>query len=212
MNDFESSVTTAKQHISSILAEQREKEHETTLEAATHIAARSQATSEAAKGREPLNRKERSWFNQQVKPLEETALKAWAKETNLWIDDDQVKEIAKRYIDEGAEQKVYLKEDGRSVLKINTGIFHGTWLDFFLRLIIHKALFPSTAYKLKGFIEAEEQICAIIEQPWVKVTRGILKEELDNYLKPLGFVNSNNVKNEVGKLCFINLKSIVSFG
>jgi hypothetical protein len=62
MNDFESSVTTAKQHISSILAEQREKEHETTLEAATDIAARSQATSEAAKGKEPINRKERSWF------------------------------------------------------------------------------------------------------------------------------------------------------
>jgi hypothetical protein len=192
MNDFESSITTAKQHINSILAEQREKKYESDLEAATYIAARSQAASEAAKGKEPLNRKERSWFNQQVKPLEETVLKAWAKKISLWIDDEQAKKIAKRYIDEGAEQKVYLKEDGRSVLKINTGIFHGTWLDFFVRLIIHKTLFPSTAYELKGFTEAEEQICAIIEQPGVKVVRGIFKEEADNYLKPLGFINIKN--------------------
>jgi len=192
MNEFENSIRTAKEHIRSLLAEQREKEYGSSLETATCIAARSQATSEAAKRKEPLNRKERSQFNQQVRLQEEISLRWWAKETNIWIDDERVKKIAKRFIDEGAEQKVYLKEDGHSVLKINTGIFHGTWLEFFLRLIIHKALFPSTAYELKGFTEAEEQLCAFIEQPWVKVTRGVFKEELDKYLNPLGFVNIKN--------------------
>ncbi len=137
MNEFENRITTAKQNIHNLLGEQREREYESTLETATCIAARSQATSETAKGKEPINRKERAQFNQQVRSQEEIALRSWAKEINIWIDDERVKEIAKRYIDEGAEQKVYLKEDGHSVQKINTGIFHGAWLEFFLRLIIH---------------------------------------------------------------------------
>lgn len=176
MSDFEKSITSAKQRIFTILANQREEEYESNLEAATCIAARSQAASEAAKKQEPFNRKERSQFSQQIKPREESALKVWAKEKDLWIDDVYIKKIAQRYIAEGAEQKVYLKESGTSVLKINTGIFHGTWLEFFIRLIIHKALFPSTAYKLKGFTETEEQLCAIIEQQWVKIVRGATKE------------------------------------
>lgn len=192
MNEFEKSITSAKQLIFSILAKERAEEFGSNLEAATHIAARSQIASEAAKGKEPLNRKERSQFNQQIKPQEERALKLWAKENNLWEGSSAVKDLAKRYLDEGAEQKVYLKENGRSVIKINTGIFHGTWLEFFYRLIIHKALFPSTAYELKGFTEADEQLCAIIEQPWVKVLRGAAKEEVDNYLLPLGFINTKN--------------------
>lgn len=45
---------------------------------------------------------------------------------------------------------------------------------------------------MKGFTEAVEQLCAIIEQPWVKVTRGAVKEEVNNYLLPLGFINTKN--------------------
>src|SRR5690349_3187053 len=124
MNEFEKSITSAQQLIFSILAAERAEEFQSNLEAATCIAARSQIASEAAKGKKPLTRKERSQFNQQVKPQEEKALKFWAKENNLWEESSAVKELAKRYIDEGAEQKVYLKENGRSVIKINTGIFH----------------------------------------------------------------------------------------
>lgn len=190
MNEFEKSITSAKQKITSIVAGQRGDEPESNLEAATRIAATSQAASEAAKGKEPLNRKERSHYNQLVKPEEETALKSWAKENNLWINDNTVQHLAKQYVDEGAEQKVYLKEDGRFVIKINTGIFHGTWLELFNRLIIHYAIFPSTAYKLKGFTDANNQLCVVIEQSWVQVERGASKEEVSNYLNPLGFINT----------------------
>lgn len=107
MSDFEKSITSAKQRIFTILANQREEEYESNLEAATCIAARSQAASEAAKKQEPFNRKERSQFSQQIKPREESALKVWAKEKDLWIDDVYIKKIAQRYIAEGAEQSLF---------------------------------------------------------------------------------------------------------
>lgn len=45
---------------------------------------------------------------------------------------------------------------------------------------------------MKGFTETEEQLCAIIEQQWVKIVRGATKEGVENYLLPLGFVNIKN--------------------
>ena len=112
----------------------------------------------------------------------------WAEEINLWIKEaDFNKKYSRRYIAEGAEQKVYLKEDGRQVNKVNTGHFHGTWLDFFNRLILHQALFLSTAYTLAGFTEEEGQFCAVIEQPWVNVLRGAAKDEVEAFLRQVGF-------------------------
>lgn len=67
--NLKKSIKSAKQQIFTILAGKRKEKFESNLEAATHIAARSQATSKAAKGNEPLNRKERTWFNQQVKHI-----------------------------------------------------------------------------------------------------------------------------------------------
>jgi hypothetical protein len=189
MNEFESNIHEAKKHIYTLLDRERSKEPATTLDAAICIAAKCQATSKEAKGAEPVTRKERAQFNEQVKRQEAEAIRQWARQNGLWIQDEIIRKLASQYVAEGAEQKVYLKENGRAVIKINTGIFHGTWMDFFIRLILHKAIFPSTAYELKGFIEAESQLCALIEQPWVQVARGATTEEVKGYLTPLGFTH-----------------------
>lgn len=187
-HEFEERIHTAKAEITALLAGERAPQPGTNLQTATRIAARSQSASEAAKGPEPINRKERTQYNKKVKPLEEKALIAWAKENNLWTEEtDFNKQYSRRYIDEGAEQKVYLKEDGRRVSKVNTGHFHGTWLDFFNRLTLHRALFPSTVYTLTGFTDEEGQFCAVIEQPWVNVLRGASKEEIEVFLSQTGF-------------------------
>lgn len=125
-NEFEQRIQQAKQEISTILAGERKTGNETNLQAATYITARSQSTSDVAKETEPLNRKERAQYNQKVKPEDEKVLIAWAwaKQDNLWIEEAAFnKKYAKSYIDEGAEQKVYLKEDGKRVNKVNTVIF-----------------------------------------------------------------------------------------
>lgn len=191
IHSFEKGVLAAKEQINAILAGERTPEPGAHLQAATYIAARSQSTSPAAQSAEPVSRKERAHYHQQVKPLEESDLTLWAKTKALWIDNEDFnKTYAQRYVDAGAEQKVYLNQNGKRVRKVNTGAFHGTWLEFFIRLIVHKAIFPSTAYSLTGFTEAENEFCAVIEQPWVRVERGASKEEVQTYLAQLGFINS----------------------
>ncbi len=37
-----------------------------------------------------------------------------------------------RYLAEGAEQKVYLEQDGRHVIKLNDSIFYATWEDYLI--------------------------------------------------------------------------------
>ncbi|MGI8597877.1 MAG: hypothetical protein ACR2KB_01350 [Chitinophagaceae bacterium] len=76
--EFEQSIRQAKEEITTLLGGERTPEQGTTLQTATCIAAASQRASEAAKGTEPLTRKERAQYNQQVKPEEEKSLFSFA--------------------------------------------------------------------------------------------------------------------------------------
>lgn len=70
---------------------------------AADICGASQGTSDAAKGTEPLNRKERAEFSEQVRPLEEATLKDWTLQHNLWISEKQfLFRYNDRYIGAGA--------------------------------------------------------------------------------------------------------------
>lgn len=141
MNEFESNIYEAKKHLYTLLDGKRSEEPASTIDAAICIASQCQATSKEAKGVEPVNRKERANFNEQIKPKEAEAIRKRAIQNGLWVNDEEIQKLASQYVAEGAEQKVYLKDAGRSVIKINTGIFHGTWLEFFIRLHLHKTLF-----------------------------------------------------------------------
>src|SRR3954469_22978508 len=138
----------------------------TTREAA-HICGASQAASEAAKKPEPVDRKERSEYNEQVKPFEEAFLRQWASQSGLWVPEREFSGMYEhRFLASGAEQKVYLMEDGHSVLKINLGRFHGNWLEYFNRLLFHAFLFPATRYTTVGFTEEEGNFGVITQQPF----------------------------------------------
>jgi len=73
---------------------------------------------------------------------EVNSLTAFANQNDCWYN--YIK--SENYIGEGAEQKVYLADDGRFVLKTNDTIFYASWQDYFISLLIHNTLFPSTAY------------------------------------------------------------------
>lgn len=110
---------------------------------AANICAASQKASNAAKGAEPLTRKQRAHFNALVKPIEENSLQAWAETNGLWISELRFKrQYERRQIGAGAEQKVYLHKNGRKVIKANTGTYHGNWLEFFNRILCHAILSP----------------------------------------------------------------------
>lgn len=156
------------QFLRQFLGEEREGSNEFVDETTKHaafIAGASQSASAAAKGPEPHNRKERARYNQTVRPLEEAALISFAAQKGLWVSEpDFIKEYGDRKIGEGAEQKVYLSKDGKTVIKVNTGSFHGTWFDYFNRLIYHSFLFPSTKYTTIGFTIQNETLSVITKQ------------------------------------------------
>jgi hypothetical protein len=104
---------------------------------------------------------------------------------------------SENYLSEGAEQKVHLDRDGRHVLKINTGVFYVNWSDYFHSLLLHNYFFPATAYELLGFVEDEEQLCAVVKQPYVKATETTDLELVKEFLISNGFENQryNDYKN-----------------
>ncbi|MCW3111170.1 MAG: hypothetical protein JWQ09_5676 [Segetibacter sp.] len=59
-----------------------------TTKQATDICGRCQSTTDAAKGAEPVSREERSVFCKKVRPIEENALRKYAVEDNLWMNEN----------------------------------------------------------------------------------------------------------------------------
>ncbi len=165
---------------------------ETTKHAA-FIAGTSQSTSAAAKGPEPYSRKERSSYNEAVRPLEEEALLSFVKQEGLWISETDFKNKYENLkIGEGAEQKVYLGKNGKTVIKVNSGIFHGSWLEYFNRLIYHSFLFPSAKYNTIGFTIENKMFAVITEQFFFVLDKGAPREKVESYLNQHGFVRTKN--------------------
>ena len=164
-----------------------------TTKDAADICGASQGSSSAAKEPEPVSREERAQYSEEVRPIEERALKQWAIENQLWITEiDFQRRYGSRQIGAGAEQKVYLNEDGLTVLKVNAGRFHGNWLEYFNRLLFHAFLFPATKYTSIGFTEANEEFAVITEQTFAILSKGAPRVVVQTYLLSQGFTHFKN--------------------
>ena len=117
-----------------------------------------------------LNDGTQSGFNtensKQIREKEATRLERFATENNLWINDIDFSQ----YISEGAEQRVYLK-DANYVLKLNDAIYYSFWLDYFHNLLLHNFFFPDTTYELLGFAKENNNLYAVVKQPFVTITQ-----------------------------------------
>lgn len=96
-----------------------------------------------------------------------------------------------KYISEGAEQKVYLK-DGETVIKLNDSIFFNSWLDYLNNLLCHNFFFPVTAYNLLGFHLSDTILYAVVSQQFIKATSGTNLELVKEFLLENGFINTRN--------------------
>ena len=122
------------------------------------------------------------------KDQETKKLIEWVQQNNLWYNRID----ASRFIVRGAEQRVYLFEDTRFVLKLNDSIFYACWLDYFHSLSIHNFLFPQTAYELIGFCLENEQLYAAVKQPFVEITEPTNLEAAREFLQENGFQLKKN--------------------
>jgi len=119
---------------------------------------------------------------------EERALKKYAAEANLFIH----KESLGSYITEGAEQIVFYRENETTLFKIADAIFYVNWSDYFDNLLLHNYFFPDTAYMLLGFLEEDDKLFAVIQQPFVQETDMTNLEAVKNHLLANGFLHKKN--------------------
>jgi hypothetical protein len=125
--------------------------------------------------------------------IEETArLKQIVETQNLWVNDIDLN----NYVSEGAEQKVYLKNNN-SVVKLNDAIYYVSWLDYLNNLLLNNYFFPDTAYNLLGFFENEHILYAVVEQPFVKATEVTDLNNVRQFMQANGFdlIRNNDYRN-----------------
>ncbi|GHV70419.1 hypothetical protein FACS189420_1440 [Bacteroidia bacterium] len=119
--------------------------------------------------------------DKRFKREETKALRQFVETNNLWINVD-----IDKYVSEGAEQKVYLKDE-KTILKLNDAIYYLSWVDYFHNLLLNNHFFPNTAYKLLGFFENEKILYAVVEQAFIKVTEKTDLENVRRFMQANGF-------------------------
>lgn len=119
---------------------------------------------------------------------EERALGEYASINKLFIN----KEDLGTFITEGAEQKVFYKENETTLYKIAGAIFYITWIDYLNNLLLHNYFFPDTAYTLIGFMAEEDKLYAVLQQQFVLETEPTNLEIVKNHLLSNGFLHKKN--------------------
>lgn len=123
-----------------------------------------------------------------VKEQEAAAILTYANTNDFFVSDPH----SSRYLAEGAEQKVYLNNDGLSVTKLNDSIFYETWTDYFNSLLLHNFFFPATSYELIGFVIRENQLLAAVKQSFIRSTSATDIDKVKELMASNGFVNNRN--------------------
>lgn len=126
---------------------------------------------------------------EQYHKKQETAeLIQYINSNHLWVCDINFD----LFISEGAEQKVYAK-DNQKVLKLNDSIYYSFWEDYFYNLLLNNYFFPETAYNLLGFYKSTENILyALVEQNYIKANEATNLQEVKDFLQNNGFICTKN--------------------
>jgi Serine/Threonine/Tyrosine Kinase found in polyvalent proteins len=126
--------------------------------------------------------------DKQYKQKETENLIEYCNQNNLWVND---KVNFNLFISEGAEQKVYIKNE-KTVYKLNDSIYYTKWQDYFINLLLNNYFFPDTSYTLVGFCLIENTLFALVEQPFVKANQPTDLEQVKKFMTTNGFVNTRN--------------------
>ena len=164
-----------KNHLYAIISGKSEVRHGKIIQAIANYLRESQRTSTAPKG------------TKHFKEQEKQELALYITEHQLWVDHIDLNQ----YVSEGAEQKVYL-HDQKSVFKLNDSIYYNSWEDYLHNLLLHNTFFEDTAYQLIGFHTVDNNLFAVVEQPFVEVTSTTNLLHIKEFLLSNGFSNTRN--------------------
>ena len=121
------------------------------------------------------------------KSEETKGLVSFIDQKDLWVNDINTD----FYISEGAEQRVYLKDE-KSVWKLNDAIYYSSWQDYFINLLLNNYFFSDTAYELKGFYQEKNILYAVVVQNFVKANKKTDLLKVKEFMKENGFENTRN--------------------
>ncbi len=102
----------------------------------------------------------------------------YAKKENLLYSNIAIE----NYVSEGAEQKVFIKNQD-FVLKLNDAIYYESWRDYF---------FADTAYQFLGFYIDDKDFYAVVKQPFIKGDNFTNLKNVKSFLTENGFENTRN--------------------
>lgn len=123
----------------------------------------------------------------QNKSKETASLIAFAQQHQLFYN-----EIDERnYVAEGAEQKVFIK-DNLYVVKLNDAIYYASWEDYFHNLLLHNYFFSDTHYQFLGFHLKDTILYAVVKQAFVKANELTDLVKVKTFLTNNGFENTKN--------------------
>jgi hypothetical protein len=123
-----------------------------------------------------------------TKEQETESLTTWITDNNFWFTGHD----ENRFIARGAEQRVYLHTDEQFVYKLNDSIFYEYWLDYFHSLLIHNFFFPQTSYQLIGFYVENNELYAVVKQPYISITEPTDIASVRQFLNENGFLLKKN--------------------
>jgi hypothetical protein len=125
------------------------------------------------------------------KSVQLVRLKKWAQEQGCWFDDHSQ---FGDFFDRGSENEVYLSTNQNEIIKLNDFRYSDDNLtSFFERIKAHNMYFDACPYQMIGFAEnRDEQICAVLVQPFIVEARLATKEEIHDEFIRLGFHPEDN--------------------
>ena len=122
-----------------------------------------------------------------IKEEQSKGLKEFAKEHNFLLSKIPT---SNKYFAKGGEAKIFLADDGRNVIKLNSGIYYNTWLDFLNSVLIHNLLFKDSFYVLLGFIDIGNELFGVLQQSFIISNEQTNLENVKNMLEFNGFINT----------------------
>ena len=124
-------------------------------------------------------------------------LRSQAQTNGVWLEKDYLNDktlIHDQKKSGTSENDVYRNSDGKTLTKLNNlsyvksgdkAISLNAFID---RLNVHNALFPNSAYTIKGFMENKNGFPSmVLEQDLIPSERNATQKEIDDYLKEMGF-------------------------
>jgi hypothetical protein len=132
--------------------------------------------------------------NWQIDELQEKLVQEWAEVMNIWFPsaEENIESEYGNMIAQGAEAKVYYKDNDTSVIKLRTSIY-ATLERAFESIVLHNALFPETPMNVIGFTRDKDGLFrTILTQPYIGCKRLATKEEIDLMVEGKDFIDNYN--------------------